>query len=319
SVDNPPTLHILPRGRSATACIVTLPDPITPTKAAQYFVDPILGFYEFTQTSSPKNVPKSWLLVDDNQGYTLQSPSLVIATPIDPLFLLLPALWTGAIDNTFAPLHDRLFFSDSDTRYAHLRPLLGPELESQLESRLSTICNSQAVGDEVYYNLSLDKLASVLLFKTQNLNLPPSLHKKLVDEPLEVPGIESAIVSEDIKALLRTRAALGYILRNYITESLRPHLWTLFAKAIDFAPLDAHLQHVEKLRAEALARQSLTDNLSRKRGGLGDEEAMDRAETKKRKKEEEEKNKKNASLGVKRLMKADTTGMKKLSSFFKSA
>ncbi|KKY24503.1 putative ribonuclease h2 subunit b [Diplodia seriata] len=72
------------------------------------------------------------------------------------------------------------------------------------------------------------------------------------------------------------------------------------------------------LRSEAQALRSLSDNITRKHGMEDDEAAAMRAE-KKRKKDEEETKKKNQSRGVKQLAKADTSGMKKLSSFFTKA
>lgn len=47
-----------------------------------------------------------------------------------------------------------------------------------------------------------------------------------------------------------------------------------------------------------------------------DEEKIAEREEKKRKKEEEERRKKSESLGVKKLRKVDTSGMKKMSAFF---
>ena len=86
--------------------------------------------------------------------------------------------------------------------------------------------------------------------------------------------------------------------------------------SIDFKPLETHLAHLNDLKKEAQALRSMSENISRKRGSEDDEEALEKAEAKKRKKEDEEFKKKNTSRGVKALGKADTSGMKKLSSFF---
>ncbi|KAI7357608.1 hypothetical protein KC336_g22122, partial [Hortaea werneckii] len=88
---------------------------------------------------------------------------------------------------------------------------------------------------------------------------------------------------------------------------------------VDFGPLDAHLQHINQVKADAQALRSISDNISRKRGTLDDDEAVEKAQAKKQKKEEEEAKKKSMSVGVKRLAKADTSGMKKMTSFFTKA
>lgn len=133
----------------------------------------------------------------------------------------------------------------------------------------------------------------------------------------------------DIAALLCIRTALHFILASYVPAPLRMHLDRLVEQAedparrfkigVDFKPLTKHLAHLAKLRGEAQALRTLSDNISRKRSAEDDEEAMEKAEAKKRKKEEEEMRKKNTSRGVKQLEKVDRSGMKKLSSFFGKA
>ncbi|KAJ6166653.1 hypothetical protein N7470_002100 [Penicillium chermesinum] len=69
------------------------------------------------------------------------------------------------------------------------------------------------------------------------------------------------------------------------------------------------------MRAEALASRKMSD-FTRKRG-LDDEEVEARAEKKRKKEEEEKKAKASESRSVKNLKKVNTTGMKKMSDFFK--
>ncbi|GAI91432.1 unnamed protein product [marine sediment metagenome] len=109
------------------------------------------------------------------------------------------------------------------------------------------------------------------------------------------------------------RTCQEFLIKSYVPSALHRHIRI---NGEDFTPLDQELARIAKLRAEAHALRSISDNISRKRGVLDDEEALEKAETKKRKKEEEEKRKKSMSHGVKKLAKADTTGMKKMSSFF---
>lgn len=144
----------------------------------------------------------------------------------------------------------------------------------------------------------------------------------------------SDTVPEKIVTLLRLRTALNLLLSSYIPASLRPTLLSLISTPTpspsststpipDFSPLNAHLTHIAHLKKEQQLLRTFSDNTSRKRSGGdanldGDEAEALRAE-KKRKKEEEEARKKNMSRGVKKLAKVNTTGMKKMSSFFTSA
>jgi hypothetical protein len=128
---------------------------------------------------------------------------------------------------------------------------------------------------------------------------------------------------EGVAHLLRLRTALMFICASYIQPSTSA---LLFAKAVaptpgsassfpDFGPLDKHLKYLEKLRAEALAARSIGESFSRKREY--DEDGESRAEKKRKKEEEEKLKKKNESRGVRELKKVNTTGMKKMSDFFK--
>lgn len=133
----------------------------------------------------------------------------------------------------------------------------------------------------------------------------------------ETDAVVSAMTaSEEVVRLQRLRVAFDFICSRYIAPPIAETLKAGLAKEtalVDFKPLDEYLTKLAKLRQEAVAARS-TD-YSRKRGN--DEEEDERAE-KRRKKEAEEKAKKaNQSRGVKELMKVNTSGMKKLSEFFK--
>jgi hypothetical protein len=120
-----------------------------------------------------------------------------------------------------------------------------------------------------------------------------------------------------IAALLRVRVALQFIQTSYIPTRLQsliqPHLQDAKVTSIDFKPLEERLSHIANLKRQAQALRSISDNISRKRSTAEEDEDI---AVKRRKKDEEEEKKKNVSLGVKKLLKADTSGMKKLSSFF---
>ncbi|KAK4542552.1 hypothetical protein LTR36_006600 [Oleoguttula mirabilis] len=414
SVEQPPQLFVLPKNASPNARIITLPNPASSTPS-RYFADPKHGFYEFTRIAAPKKACRSWLLApdgldeddtprqttqddsiqQDDEAYVLQTPDLFIATPIDPLFIVLPALWPaddGMGRPDWGTLHDRLFFEPHADRFEHLQTVLkssgGRALETMIEKRMRAVCNVIDTGPEedASFTLNVIMLAGQLLNKALKMvkaGLPASMEEHFVKKALEMPELsmrreESSVsmVSEDATAgaespgsvsaatsqntdtsatsiatvsttattlsvasvnasssippaadishLLRLRTALTFLLTTYTPPALRAHLQTIFADPaksplVDFTPLNKHLAHIAALRSEAQALRSISDNISRKRGVLDDDEAVEKANVKKQKKEDEEAKKKGMSHGVKRLMKADTSGMKKMSSFFGKA
>ncbi|KAK4998445.1 hypothetical protein LTR66_002310 [Elasticomyces elasticus] len=416
---NPPNLLILPRDVSPDARVMTMASPATGV-LTRYLLCPDKGIYEFTRVSPANKTPRSWLLVPERavqhqssgkvdqpyetpsqstssaqQSYVKEDADLLVATPIDPLFLLLPALSPPTQDTNrrlFLSLEDRLDVLVSTSPY--LRSFLQLQKWQQiLERRMEVTCDTVEAADEKMYRLSLVKLMKELVTKARNMvakGLPRSMEKKFVREALNVPimnikredssfNVESgdgviedrssepaeitdasstpatedsqtssalatsqrtdatsvssakestpeanpAVVAPNgIPHLLRLHTALNFILSSYIP----PHLRTLIlanlsspSSPIDFAPLHAHLSHLTTLRSQAQALRSISDNISRKRNALDDEELADGRADKKRKKEEEELKKKNESRGVKQLKKVDVSGMKKMSAFFAKA
>ncbi|KAK1819592.1 hypothetical protein LTR12_006042 [Friedmanniomyces endolithicus] len=380
---NPPKLFILPDDASPESRILTLPHPAG-SRPTRYFLDPARGFYEFTRVSAPKKTCRSVLLVsgvergevdesgirreqngeeseekreaereDNDEGYILQSPDLFIATPLDSLFVLLPALWpTGNLDHQegWSTFHDKLFSNnDEDIRYKHLRSVfhsasgVGKALEQQMEARMASICDTIEMGDETSYKLNFKKLAGVVYEKAERMvaaGLPASMEEHFIKRALDAPeqsvrNEESSVLrtadeSPDpeqtvavgpngarfkishLAHLLRLRTALRYLYYTLLPASLTRCLQRHFDSGfINFMPLTVYPAEVAELKAEAHALRSISDNISRKRGILDDEEALGRAEVKKRKKEEEEVKRKGMSAGVKRLGKVD-----KMSDFF---
>lgn len=220
SSTNPPLLFILPETASSEARIVTLPNPATSVNA-RYYACPEKGIYEFTKIAAPKKTPRSWLLapprtekdvngseevakeavengektagsVDVSKGYAIENADLFVATPLDPLFVLLPALTPKSQD-----AHKQLFLSIDDHLDAlaenskHLKHLLhSDKLRKTFEKRADTICENVDLGDEKMYRLSHAKLLAELALKAQRMSangLPASMEQKFVQEPLNVP------------------------------------------------------------------------------------------------------------------------------------
>lgn len=413
STANPPKLFVLPKNTSKDARIVTLDNP-TNSAPSRYFFCPEKGFHEFTKIAAPKKDCKSWLIsgeksmetdreeksavgqesINIGSGYVAKSADLFIATPIDLLFLILPALAPKTAkerEQHFLALDDHLDTLSSISRQWKVLLAQYPSLSAMIRRRIGAVCDTVEAGNETMYRISHQKLLSALLKKAERMcknGLPSSLEEKFVKTALEVPVMtlkreESSLsaVAEpppateasqtststpstiadsqlsfttssdsqtstssastaatsvaadgdppsssletpsEVPQLLRLRIALTFLTASYLAPAFRQPIQSLLAtcSTLDFAPLDAHLSRLAKIRAEAAALRSISDNISRKRGFEEDDERMAEREEKKRKKEEEEKKKKNESRSIKQLKKVDTTGMKKLSAFFTKA
>ncbi|KAF2791215.1 hypothetical protein K505DRAFT_327033 [Melanomma pulvis-pyrius CBS 109.77] len=403
SVSNAPKLFVLPKDTSEDTRIVTLDNPATGTPS-RYLFCVEKGFYEFTRIVAPRKACKSWLITSEGadveekerekeglqlgSGYVSKSPDLFIATPVDILFLILPALAPKTAKETkqhFLCLDDHL---DTLTSLSpHWKGLLKqfPKLKQRVETRMQAICDTVDAGDETMYRISQEKLLGTLVKKAERMSagtFPASLEEKFIKSALEVPimnikredsGISeisttTSIVLEDaatpstttesqlsvttsqdsqttattvssdseapskpalatppeIPHLLRLRTSFTYLTTTYLPPTLRTHLTALLSVSTstsipNFAPLTTHLAALAVLKAEALSLRSISDNISHKRNFEEDEERIAEREEKKRKKDEDEKKKKNESRAVKQLKKVDTSGMKKMSSFFTKA
>lgn len=411
STNNPPKVFVLPKDTLPESRIVTLENPANGAPSRYYFC-PSKGFYEFTCIAAPKKDCKSWLITPNNTsdgaakdvevdseagpesntevglggGHVTNKADLFLATPIDMLFLILPALAPKAASKQgdkqyFLSFEDHLEKLASLSRQWKVLLSQHPSLKDKVERRMAAVCDTATAGDETMYRLSTEKLTTVLTRKAERMcsqGLPPSMEERFVKTALEVPimnvlrsdtftatstpadtiattesqttttstlsrtesdvssttTVESQTTAatsftsttEELNTqpaletppetphLLRLRTSLTYLSSSYLPPTLR-HLVTS-SPTPDFTALDTHLAALQKLRAEALALRSISDNITRKRGHDEDEGAVMEREEKKRKKEEEEKKKKSESRAVKQLKKVDTSGMRKLSSFF---
>lgn len=139
------------------------------------------------------------------------------------------------------------------------------------------------------------------------------------DRQSEDSAVTALQASPDVVNLQRLRVAFDFICSRYIppatASQLRSSLSAADQSGVDFSPLDKYLAKLAELRAEAVAASSVAD-YSRKR--IRDEEEDEIRAEKKRKLEEEKKRKASESRGVRELKKVNTSGMKKLSAFFKA-
>ncbi|KAI4198249.1 MAG: hypothetical protein LQ350_005411 [Teloschistes chrysophthalmus] len=311
-------------------------------------------------------------------AHTIQAPEIMVATPIDILFIILPALYAQIANKSkglFLSLDDLIDAACDTSR--HLKIILEHTvMRHRTEQRIDMVCDNVEAGDEKMYRLNVDRLLQELLSiakRLQTKGLPPTMEAKFVDKALEVPmrsvkredssmsqtannvsrdtdlqdnmsaesqpsttasqSVESeasiqtnitvpdqpAPVHEEIRDLLRLRTALQFVTSSYLPRPLISTINDLILSpscSINFKPLEDHLAHIAKLRAEALAARSLSD-FSLKRSLVEDDEVADERAEKRRKKEEEEKRQKSGpSKGVRDLKKVDVSCMKKMSDFF---
>ncbi|KAF5870140.1 putative ribonuclease h2 subunit b protein [Botrytis fragariae] len=217
---NPPRVFILPKDISTKARIITLENPRY-AKDSRYLVCPNKGFNEFTRIAAPKTTPKSWLLVPEEEstapleeelpkdetndkegsssrakGYVTKGADLFIATPIDSLFIILPALTPLPTTKVSDP-PKKLFLSGDDyfDKLISISPHLGSFLRAgplrlTLEKRMTAVCDTVDAGDETMFRINEEKLFKELLKKAKKMvehGLPSSMEEKLVRKVLDVP------------------------------------------------------------------------------------------------------------------------------------
>ena len=225
---HPPRVLVLPKNASPGACVCTLAHPRTLTPSRYYF-DPDKGLYEFTRIAAPKYSCRSWLIgrrtrlvsqkddpplgkaptpaekskpafaeADDrpiSDGYTIKNAEMLIATPIDPLFLLLPSFVYES--SAKSPTSERLFlsaddllerFSEKSRHFSHISD--HGLIRLSVEQRMRAVCNTVDAGDEEMYRLSDEKLLHELMQKARTMvakGLPASMEEQFIRKTLEAP------------------------------------------------------------------------------------------------------------------------------------
>ncbi|KAL0469428.1 ribonuclease H2, subunit B [Neurospora intermedia] len=206
-VESPPSIFVLPKSATPQSRIITLQNPRY-AKPTRYLVCPDPGsFYEFTKIAAPQEKsPRSWLIdsakLEDGTtaitpAQTTKDSEFYVATQIDPLFLVLPAL--AAADKK----QQRMFLSSDDhfdavseqdndgKRQNHLLEVLKwPQARNLLEKRMAAVCDTVEAGDETMFRLNESKLVEELLSKAKRMSeggLPKSMEEKFVAKALEAP------------------------------------------------------------------------------------------------------------------------------------
>ena len=227
---SPSKLLVLPKERSSNSRICTLAHPRT-GKPSRYLFDPEKGIYEFTRIAAPKSACRSWLvhsrkaqakheyrrtesanIHDDGKepgvvqesttteneasAQVISKPEMLVATHVDPLYLILPALCN---QNSCKEDSKRMFLSLDDytdkleAGSKHFRTLFQTEpFKSELLSRVNAVCDTVDAGDEEMYRLNDGKLLHELLGKAKSVRasgLPASMENHFVQKALKVPVI----------------------------------------------------------------------------------------------------------------------------------
>ena len=223
-----PKVLVLPDGASPEARICTLSHPRTLTPS-RYYYDPGKGLYEFTSVVAPRSTYRSWLIgrhtrfvnqkdyaspgeasttrekpkpdgvaANDrpiSDGYIVKNAEIMIATPMDHLFLLLPSFTLES--SSKSPTSKRLFLSADDLlerlseKSKHLIYVSSHEqTRLAMEQRMRAVCDTVDAGDEKMYRLSDEKLLRELVWKAKTMvakGLPASMEERFIRKALETP------------------------------------------------------------------------------------------------------------------------------------
>jgi hypothetical protein len=205
SIHEPRKILLIPTDLSSEARLLLLPHPQDGSKKRFLFC-PVKGLFEFTRVAAPTTEYRSILIAnerdddslvavsgtseDTDQGYINKDAALLVATPFDLLFLLLPLLpsslkGTGKV--LFQPLDDLLDSHTSEDRHLRHLMLSGHHI---VEQRLASFCDTIDAGDEKMLRISEDKVLKVMVEKIQKIvkqSLPASLEDRFVTRALEAP------------------------------------------------------------------------------------------------------------------------------------
>ncbi|KZF19754.1 hypothetical protein L228DRAFT_285691 [Xylona heveae TC161] len=131
-----------------------------------------------------------------SNGYVTKDADVFVATPLDPLFLILPALCPSQTKDRSDP-PKQMFLSADDyietlaDKSKHFAQITkAPFFRQILESRMAAACDTVDAGDEKMYRLNNDKLLQELLVKAHSMvqrGLPSSMEDKFVTRALEAP------------------------------------------------------------------------------------------------------------------------------------
>ncbi|KAI0266799.1 ribonuclease H2, subunit B [Gloeopeniophorella convolvens] len=264
------------------------------------------------QSTSPPN-PRSWFFTE---GEVISDGKLLVMTPVDPVFLLIPILQAvrpeSGSSGVFQPLDDILDEAvpkitqavnaglapgDSSTSLSQ-EDILSLAKYDCIVSAMKSITDFQQITPELtVYRYSEDKAIQYLQAKVSRLSRQEVAEKSRTI----VRGLAKDGLMDDGKEDL---LKLGYVKSacNLVSQYTPHSLYLALLAKYDFTALDAHVKTVrdEQIAVAAMGvpvvKQKVTDTVedgSKKR-----------------------KAKSKGSQGVEKLKKVNVSGMSKISSFF---
>ena len=118
--------------------------------------------------------------------YVIKNAELLVATPMDPVFILLPLLTDQTLFLSADDLLDRL-----SEKSKHFTPIICNEpTRKQMEARLESVCDLVDAGDEQMYRLNKEKMLAELVRKAEKMvasALPISMEERFIRRNLETP------------------------------------------------------------------------------------------------------------------------------------
>jgi hypothetical protein len=212
---DPPVMVLLPEHDRANSRLLSLENPRT-GELNKYFFDPALGVFEFKKITPPSDTHRSILTVYDSpapdglsgvdpkneqsssDGYITKTAFTLVATPIDPIWLVLPVLSPSRNDagpkiasskRLFQPIDD---LSDTIPETSiDLRYFLNEEsFRETLAASMESVCETVDAGDKKLYRLSEEKLFRKIIAIAKQFagnTLPSSMEDYFVRRALERP------------------------------------------------------------------------------------------------------------------------------------
>ncbi|KAK9331494.1 ribonuclease H2, subunit B [Lipomyces starkeyi] len=317
-------LFIIPAGNgsdNSVSSIITLPHPSTAVQTRYLLTRSPLAIHELTIIDHP--TPHSTLISDassldcdaaptplspasetssteQDTGCVISSAKVHIATRVAPFFFLLRVLLQHEAQyRAWEDIFDCLHLETPV--YRHISALLEPELEKIADAV------EPAPGLRCY-RLSRDKLFRLLSSRITRMTdkLPAILTKTHVTSKLAPVRFDES-TPDEMYVRARRQVAIT-ILAGYLPSSLAKAFVAGFES--EKRVLDEFVSRLKEARAQEMMRQMMIAGAGNGKRKFEDEDKDEALTNKKTGKNG------HASNGVRKLKKADTTGMSKLSMFF---
>ncbi|KAI9442166.1 ribonuclease H2, subunit B [Lactarius indigo] len=254
------------------------------------------------QSVSPPN-PRSWFFTE---GEVVSDGKLLVMTPIDPAFLVIPILQAikpkDGSAGIFQPMDD--IFDEAASKIFQISTTIPQEDIISLTrydcivDALKMVCDSQDITSELkVYRYSEDKMIEYLQAKVTRLSRHEVVEKsRTIIRNFAKDGLMDD-GKEGLLELGRTKSAC-----DLVSQYLAPSLYSALLAKYDFTSLETHIKAV---KAEDMAVALAGAPMAKSRAA-----AEEDGDSKKRKA------KSKASRGVEILKKVDVSKMGKLSTYF---